>query len=163
MAGFLRQPGDGLGQFRAVDRVDRLKQIKSLTRLVGLKRADKVQVDPGKALAKTGPFAGRLLHAVFAECAVALFKHRFDARVGLYLGHRDQGHAAGCTPGLCLGFLHALFDLAQAHGSFPFRSGGVLPMPQPPDRAQVHAGLSNALPLWPSLDSREEKQCRTVP
>jgi hypothetical protein len=72
MADLLRQPGDGAGQFGAVDRMDRLKQIKGLTRLVGLERADKMQVDPVKTFAEAGPFAGRLLHAILAKAPLAL-------------------------------------------------------------------------------------------
>ena len=47
-------------------------------RLVGLQRADQMQLDVGKACLQRRPFALRLLHAVLAEDALAGLEDRPD-------------------------------------------------------------------------------------
>ena len=78
VAFLLSQPGQRLGKLGPVDGMDRLEQVHGLPRLVGLQRADEMEVDVGKVFAETGPFASGLLHLVLAKAAVALLKHVAD-------------------------------------------------------------------------------------
>ncbi len=100
-------PGHLLGEFGgdlfAVDRLDDIEQRYGFLGLVGLQRADQMQLDVGKFCLQRGPFALRLLHAVLAEDALAGFDHRADD-VGIEcLGDGDKGNAACRTIGLALG------------------------------------------------------------
>ena len=63
--------GDGLGDLGPVDGVDGVEQRDRLLGLVGLQRADQVQLDAGIALAQRRPLGLGLLHAVLAEDAMA--------------------------------------------------------------------------------------------
>ncbi len=129
-------PGDLLrqlgGDLLAVDRLDHIEQRHRFLRLVGLQRADQMQLDIGKFGLQSGPFALRFLHAVFAEHALPGLDDRPDL-VGIEgLRHGDQRHRAGRPFRFALrrGDLAAhdpkLFNRA-AHACFPHRFGPFRP------------------------------------
>ena len=72
MPHLLGDAGDSMGQFGPVHRMDVLKQAKSLTHLVGLQRANQMQINIAIVCAKIGPFSGGLLHLVFTKHPLAL-------------------------------------------------------------------------------------------
>ncbi len=65
--GFLRETRKGCGQLGPVERMNGLKQLHRLTRLVGLQRPDEMQINTRERLPEYGPFSGSFLHPVFAK------------------------------------------------------------------------------------------------
>ena len=63
--------GQRLAQAGAIDRMDGVEQRHRFLRLVGLQRADQVQLEVRMLLAQRRPFRLGLLHAVLAEHALA--------------------------------------------------------------------------------------------
>ena len=82
--------GDGCGDLGPVDGVDRIEQGDGLLGLVGLQRADQVQLDVGIALAQRRPLGLGLLHAVLAEQAMAGVEDGLDMLGAERLGDGDE-------------------------------------------------------------------------
>ena len=70
--------GDRRGDLVAVDGVDRIEQRHGLRRLVGLERADQVEVEVREVGAERRPLALGFLDAVLAEHPLAGLDHRQD-------------------------------------------------------------------------------------
>jgi hypothetical protein len=115
----LRQPRERLGEFRAVHRVDGVEHLDRGAGLVGLKRADQVQLDPVVTGLELGPAALRLLHAILAEDAVPFAQDGLDPVGWLHLGHRDQRHVILCAAGLRQGGGDAFPYVLERHGADP--------------------------------------------
>lgn len=71
-----------LGEFWAVERMDRIEQLQRFADLVALQRPDKMKFDIGKTLTQLRPFGLGFLHAILAENAMTGFQHRKNS-VGL--------------------------------------------------------------------------------
>ena len=91
--------GERAGDLVAVDGVDGVEQGDGILRLVGLQRADQVQLDSRRFQAQRRPFAHRLLHPVLAEDPLAAGDHRPDRRGVEGLRDGDQAHRAGRPSG----------------------------------------------------------------
>ena len=85
--------GERLGEACPVDRVDRVEQRHRLLRLVRLQRADQVQFEAGMPGQQRRPFGLCLLHAVFAEHALAGGDDRLDRLGAERFRYRHQRHA----------------------------------------------------------------------
>ena len=95
-----RLPLGALGDQRArqlfpIDGLDHVEEGDRVGDLVGLQRTDEVELEIGKALLQRRIFPGRLLHAVFAEQAMAGAERRLDAIGPVRLADRDQRHRRG--------------------------------------------------------------------
>ena len=113
---------DGARDLRPVDGVDGVEEGDGLLRLVGLQRANQVQLDAGIALLQRRPFALRLLHAVLAEPAVAGVENRHNALRPEGLGDGDQIDGSRVAAGRVRGRRHARNDAGEA-GCLIFRHG----------------------------------------
>ena len=85
MAQLLCQPRNGLRQFRAVQRMDDIKQLHCLARLVALQRPDQMQLNTFILFTKARPLARRLLHPILTEHPMALFQHKDHIFIRLHL------------------------------------------------------------------------------
>ena len=111
---FLRKFG---GDLLAVHALDDVEQRHRLPGLVGLQRADEMQLDAGKLLPQRRPFGHRLLHAVLAEHTMACQDHRSNGVRIESLGHGDQLHGAHRTVRQALGFRDLGLHLFQLRNS----------------------------------------------
>ncbi len=75
--------------------MDHVEEGDRVARLVGLQRADEVELDLAEALAQGRPLALRLLDVVLAEGPLPGGEDRLDRLGGKGLGHRDEGHILG--------------------------------------------------------------------
>ncbi len=80
--------------------MDRIKQGDRILRLVGLQRADQMNLCIGKSLSERRPFFLRLLHSVFTKDAVSGFKNR-NNRIGWKrLADRNECHRGSRPTGI---------------------------------------------------------------
>ena len=122
LAHLLRQPREGLGKLRAVQRVDHVEQLERLTGLVALQRTDQVQVDAVKGFPEIRPLSRGFLDAVLAETAMAFPQDGLDPVVRLHLGHRDEGDVCRVALGLFGGLGDPGGDVGQSHAVSPHAS-----------------------------------------
>ncbi len=77
-AGGIHFAGQLAGQLFAVDGLDHIEHRQRLLDLVGLQRADQMQLDAVELLFQARPFGFGLLHPVFTEHPLAGLQHRAD-------------------------------------------------------------------------------------
>ena len=90
-----------------------LRQLHRLPRLVGLQRADQMQVDTPIIRAQIRPAPCGLLHPVFPKYPMALIQNGANAILGLHLADSDQGDRAGGAIRLGFGFGDTGCDFGQ--------------------------------------------------
>ncbi len=108
--------GQRLGELRPVERLDDVEQRHRLLHLVGLQRADEMELEPGMAGFEGGKFRLRLLHAVLAEAALPGGDRRGDGGRVMGLAHRHQRHVPGIAAALGGGGGDAGADGGQVGG-----------------------------------------------
>ncbi len=104
-------------QFGPVQRMNGIKQPHRLPRLVGLQRADEMNLCIVILLAQQWPFADRFLHAVFSKHPRPGVKHRHNIISGKCLADRNKGHIIRGAASALRGFSHPFTDGFQAVGS----------------------------------------------
>ena len=100
----------------AVEAVDRVEEAEGAGELVGLERADEVELDAGEGLAQRQPARLGLLHAVLAEDALPGVEDGAHPGLGLHLGDGDEGHRVGGAAGAGEGGVDAAVDVGERHG-----------------------------------------------
>src|SRR6056297_881136 len=119
MANFLRQPGKRLGQLGAIDRVNRLEEVKCLSCLVRLQGSDQMHGDIVESRAEFGPFSSRLLDAVLAKQPMPGLQNRLHTFEGLDLADGDKMAVLFVSPRVGTGLCDALVTFGQSPGSSP--------------------------------------------
>ena len=88
-----------LGELRAVQRLDDVKQRDRLLDLVGLQRADQMKFDAGVPGLEIAEFSRRLLHTVLAEQALASGEGGGNGIGTMGLAYRHQRYGRYLSPG----------------------------------------------------------------
>ena len=100
--------------------MNRVEQCDSLLRLVGLQRADQVQLDLLVArrifFLERRPFGLGLLHAIFAEHAMPDLDHRLDGIGGKGLRHRNERDLGDVAIGVATGARDVGRDSGEPRG-----------------------------------------------
>ena len=148
--------------------MDGVEQRHRFLGLVGLQRADQVQRQAVVLGQKRRPFGLRLLHAVFAEHALAGGDRRLDRLGRKRLRHRDQRHLRRVAPGILAGARDLGADGGEAcdgggigrnlgHASNASEQG--LPVKPPVDRQSPFVFRPRTLkdPQMPPNSSKNER------
>lgn len=96
--------------------MDDIEQGDGVIRLVRLQLADQMQDDARRRLAQRGPFALRLLHAIFAEHPLARVDQWLNGGGFMRLGHGDQVDVAAPAAGEAGGTINIVANVGKARG-----------------------------------------------
>ncbi len=110
------------GEFRPVDRFDRVEQGDRIARLVGLQRSDQMEAEVRPGPAQRRKFGFGFLHPVFAEHEMPGRERRLDGRGGVKLADRDQTGGASRPAGGFFRRFDTGLDVRQAGGDVTGRA-----------------------------------------